>query len=89
MDKTEKQEEWREDIVALIYGIDKSQSILKTKENSTLLFDYISQLLSERTFTKEEWAFIRRGLSYTVGCLEEKKMWEKVTSKIAKLKEQE
>jgi hypothetical protein len=38
----------KDDIVALLYRIDKSQSISKTKSNAEVLFDYIQQLLDER-----------------------------------------
>jgi len=40
-------EEWKDNIVALLYGIDKSVSIKKTKENSGLLFAFIEQELDK------------------------------------------
>jgi hypothetical protein len=39
--------EMKNNIVALIYGIDKGVSIKKTEENFALLFDYVQQELDK------------------------------------------
>lgn len=91
--------EWEDDIVALLYGIDKSKSISKTKENSTLLFDYIRELLNEREregFTEEELCLLLTGLQTYYKKMDEERldkdtnkskfdMWTKEMKQIDKL----
>jgi hypothetical protein len=56
MCEPEKQEEWRERYRKLNgdFDINLQQGLVSEDEKDGLVFDFISQLLSERTFNKEE-----------------------------------
>jgi hypothetical protein len=76
MDKPEKQEEWREGLIDASYIYEgEANEDGSTKSIRTISFDYqklenfISQLLSEKTFTKEE-------LETLKSILEEEVEWE-------------
>ena len=61
--KPEKQKEWEDKLHYLLNGYSSSKTYKESKEQWMEIRDYIEQLLSERTFSKEELRLLNAYLS--------------------------